>query len=252
LPIIKIGGNKLKIINMTIDEVSYNYGFRDYQSWVNELFTKNVDFTPELKELRDWVEKNVFGFGERSFYWLWKLIVDEMPANFTFLEIGVFRGQTLALVKLLAKLAGKECICYGITPLDTTDGHWESNYASDIKLIHDTFKLPQPKIIVGLSTDLTIIDEAKYLSPMDIVYIDGGHSYDVVKSDMSNYPQLSSKFLVVDDCCNDILMPWGYFAGISSVTKAVNEWESEQKDFKLLFNVVHNKLYKRNAPDTNI
>lgn len=230
---------------MKLDEVSYNYGFADFQKWVNETFTGKVNETPELKELRDWVENNIFGFGERSFYWLWKLIVDEMPSEFTMLEIGVFRGQTIALVQLLAKLAGKKCICYGVTPLDNTDGHWDSDYKADIKRIHNEFNLTQPRIVKGLSTDPDIIDEVQYMAPYDLVYIDGGHTYDVVVQDMKNYSPLASRFLIVDDCCNDIPMPWGYFTGIEPVTKAVNEWEAGQKKFKLLFNVVHNKVYKR-------
>jgi hypothetical protein len=60
---------------------------------------------------------------------------------------------------------------------------------------------------------------------------------------MANYPKLSKSYLIVDDCCNNIPMPDGYFSGIAPVTKAVNEWEEEQTEFELMFNVVHNKLY---------
>ena len=56
---------------------------------------------------------------------------------------------------------------------------------------------------------------------------------------------MAKTYLVVDDCCNNIPMPSGYFTGIESVTKAVNEWEAKQTEFELLFNVVHNKLYKK-------
>ena len=232
---------------MNIKQITETYKEPDlpFQSWVNETFRDKVNETPELKELRDWVEANIFGFGERSFYWLWKLIVDEMPEKFTMLEIGVFRGQTLALVKLLAKMTGKEVKVYGVTPLDNTDGHWESEYYEDIKRIHREFKLDMPFIIEGLSTDPRVIDDVKYLEPFDIVYIDGGHTYDVVKSDMATYAKMAKTYLVVDDCCNNIPMPSGYFTGIESVTKAVNEWESTQTEFELMFNVVHNKLYKK-------
>lgn len=218
-----------------------------YNKEINELFTAKTNEVPELKELRDWVEANIFGFGERSFYWLWKLIVDEMPQTFSFLEIGVFRGQTTALIHLLAKLSGKTAHVYGITPLNSADGHWESDYAKDIKTIHDKFNLEQPNLLIGLSTNKDIINDAIKLAPFNIVYIDGGHTYEVVKSDLINYPQLAKDYLVIDDCCNDIPMPFGYFTGIPSVTKAVKEWEKTQDKFKLKFNVVHVKVYKRNA-----
>ncbi len=212
----------------------------EYNRDIHNQFIEKVNAVPELKELRDFVEQNAFGFGERSFYWMWKLIVDDMPDNFTFLEIGVFRGQTLALIQLLAKMAGKTVNVVGITPLDTTDGHWDSDYEADINLIHYKFGLEQPTIIKGLSTDPEIINFVKQ-STFDIVYIDGGHSYEVAKSDIEHYAPLATKYLVIDDCANDLNIPFGMFAGIDSVTKAVNDSEINQK---FLFNIVHNKVFK--------
>jgi hypothetical protein len=41
--------------------------------------------------------------------------------------------------------------------------------------------------------------------------------------------------------------PWGYFQGIQPVTDAVLEWEKTEigKEFEFVFNVVHNRLYRR-------
>jgi Methyltransferase domain len=215
----------------------------EWNQKTNEEFFAKVNETLELKELRDWVESKIFGFGERSFYWMWKLIVDEMPQKFSFLEIGVFRGQTTALIMLLAKMQGKEVTVYGVTPLDSTGGHWESDYGADIKLIHETFKLEQPNLLIGLSTNPDIIAETKRLAPFDIVYIDGGHSYEVALSDLNNYSSMTSNYLVIDDCCNDIPMPHGYFTGIQSVTDALRDFNKE--GFELQYNVVHNKVFKK-------
>ena len=216
---------------------------------VNTLFLNEVNNHPDLKSHRDWVESNIFGFGERSFHWLHKLLVDEMPKNFTFLEVGVFRGQALSLYKLLADSRGKKVTRYGVTPLDGSDGHWESNYREDIKTIHKQFKLKQDyKILHGLSTDPEIVKQAQEI-PVDILYIDGGHDYETVQSDLRNYPQLVKQggYLVIDDCCNDMNMPFGYFQGIEPVTRAVKEWEKTEsgKGFEVLFNVVHNKVYRK-------
>lgn len=216
----------------------------EWQRHINEWFTTNVNDIQQLKELRDYVESTAYGFGERSFYYLWKLIVDQMPQSFTFLEIGVYRGQTLALVQLLAKMSGKQCRCIGVTPLNETGGFHTSDYAKDIKDLHTKYNLRQPAIIKGYSTAEYIIDDVKYFAPYNIVYIDGGHDYEVVKSDLNNYANLASNYLVIDDCCNNLPMPDGYFRGIESVTKAVIEWEATQTNFKLQFNLVHNKLYK--------
>lgn len=211
------------------------------------LFCSKVNSVPELKAHRDFTEQNCFGFGERSFLWLHKLLVDEMPNEFTFMEIGVYRGAILSLYKLLADMQGKKVTRYGITPLDGTDGHHDSDYAADIKNIHKEFKLKADyKILHGLSTDPGIIDQASKLS-LDILFIDGGHSFPVVQNDLKHYPKLikSGGYLIVDDCCNNLKIPHGMFGGIQSVTNAVNEWEATQKEFEFLFSVVHNKVYRK-------
>lgn len=231
----------------TIEEVTnYWSNVESKHKFIVEEFTKKVNNTPILKELRDWVEINIFGFGERCFYWMWKLLIDATNNNFSFLEIGVFRGQTLSLVGLLAKENNLNCIITGITPLDSTDGHWESDYAKDIEIIHNKFNLPQPNIIKGLSIDIEVLNQVKD-KEFDIIYIDGGHTYEVVKADLNNYVKLVklNGYLVIDDSCNNFKMPWGYFCGIESVTKATEEYFATNKDFKFLFNVMHNRVYKR-------
>jgi hypothetical protein len=206
---------------------------------LHNYYCQKTNEVPELKALRDFVEQKAFGFGERSFYWMWKLIVDELPNHFSLLEIGVFRGQTLALVQMLAQLAGKTCSVYGVTPLDTTDGHWESDYKSDIHFLHNYFALNQPTIIEGLSTETEIIEAVKVLKSFDVVYIDGGHTYDVAKSDIIEYAPLAKQYLVIDDCCNDLDIPFGMFPGIQSVTDAViNTIETPHS-----YSVVHNKVW---------
>jgi len=208
---------------------------------INELFEIEVNKTPKLKALRDYVEANIHGFGERSFYWLFKLLVDTQKPNFNFLEIGVFRGQTLALIRTLAPKAN----IVGITPLDSTDGHWESDYAADIAKIHTEFKLKQPKIIKGLSTDETILTEASK-TEWDVIYIDGGHSYEVAHSDVYKYSSFVKigGYLVIDDCCNKYNLPDGMFKGIETVSKAVDELLPNEY-YKEICSVVHIRVFKR-------
>lgn len=219
---------------------------RSIHADINETFTRLVNADHELKAFRDFVEGNndtpvkIFGFGERSFLWMWKLLVDEMPPNFKFLEIGVFRGQVLALIRILSKTAS----IAGITPLDSTGGHWDSDYEADIKLLHETFKLSQPDIIKGLSTDPDIIEKAK--GTYDIIYIDGGHEYEVAKSDIINYSPFVKVggYLVIDDCANKYDLPYGYFRGIESVSRAVDQ-HLPNEQFKEIFSVVHNRIFQR-------
>jgi hypothetical protein len=234
---------------MTVHEETINW--KDDPTWhtaINNAFTTNVNQCEWLKAHRDFIEANAFGFGERSFHWLWKIIIDEMPADFSFLEVGVFRASILSLVKMLSSATGRKIARYGVTPLDSSDGHWESDYRSDIEKLHDTFFIPKDYIIYhGLSTNLDIIRQARETAPYDVVYIDGGHTKDVIESDLFFYGTMVKKggYLIVDDCANDLHMEWGYFQGIQPVTDAVNAYMNGNENYKFLFNVVHIKVFQK-------
>lgn len=220
-----------------------------YNIEIKEEFDNNLCLFPTLEMIRDFVEKNAFGFGERSFYYMWVMIIREMGERFNFLEVGVFRGQILSLVREISNMYGKDAGIWGLTPLDSTDGHWESDYENDVQHIHDLFNLKQPNIIKGLSTDQKAIQQAGKRQ-YDIVYIDGGHAYEVVKSDLNTFPKMLKKggLLVIDDCCNSFNVPFGYFAGIEPVTRAVDETLppfTPNNEFEFLFNVVHNRVYRK-------
>ena len=210
-------------------------------------YTDKVNADKELKAYRDFIEQNAFGFGERCFLWMWNEIIAKMPDEFTFMEIGVFRGQILAIVSLLAERHGKKVRRIGITPLDTSDGHWESDYEADIIRLHDVFNIKDDYELIRLdSTNPNAIKLASQ-NPPDVLYIDGGHTYEVVKSDLTHYlPILKvGGTLVIDDCNNAIPMPWGYFQGIQSVSLAVDEVlprEGSTEYWKHELNLVHNRV----------
>src|SRR5436190_19564903 len=70
------------------------------------------------------------GFGEKPFHVMWYLLLQKFqPVNF--LEIGVFRGQTVSLAALWAKFARKACQVYGISPFSEA-GDSVSNYKNRI------------------------------------------------------------------------------------------------------------------------
>jgi hypothetical protein len=206
---------------------------------MHDEMVRLVNDTMELKEYRDWIEAKIFGFGERSFLWMWKLILQELPPDAKLLEIGVFRGQVLGLWRMLAPDAD----IAGITPLDSSDGHWESDYAADIKYLHETFKLPQPRIVKGLSTDDFVKEQ---IGMYDVIYIDGGHTYEVARHDVyyfSSHVKLGG-YLVIDDCANRYRLPDGMFKGIEPVSRAVDELLPNGY-YKEVLSVVHNRIFKR-------
>lgn len=221
-----------------------------YHADVNDLFVKLVNNDEQLCMHRDWVEQNVFGFGERSFQYLWDIIVQEMPEDFSFCEIGVFRFQIVSLIRLLSDRQGKEVKRYCITPLTSIGIGWESDYAADGERIHDEFGLEKDYVIYqGLSNNVKVVSDANKTKPYNIVYIDGGHSFEDAYFDLETYGAMVGKggYLVIDDCnCDLNFPPNGYFTGIKEVTDAKQAWlEGNKDDWEFIFSVVHVSLFRR-------
>lgn len=220
------------------------------QKHLNESFVAKTNMVPELNAHRTFVENNIFGFGERAFPWLWHLIVQELPKSFTFLEIGVFKGQTLSLVRLLADMQKKKVKRYGITPLSTEGGVWESDYRRDIEYIHEVHNLEKDyTLLEGLSEDPAIIEQAGKLK-LNVLYIDGGHEERHITNDIEQYSHLVKPggFMVIDDSCNSFKMPFGYFQGIDAVTRVVDAKlppVTPSDEWEFVFSVVHNRVYRR-------
>ena len=83
-------------------------------------FALSVEQSDCLLRHRVHIEQNELGFGTRSFHWLWKLVVDDLPRGFRFLEVGTYKGQVTSLVGLLAHRLDKPGSVYGLTPLCAT------------------------------------------------------------------------------------------------------------------------------------
>jgi len=226
-----------------------------HREWVAH-FTQRVNDTPWLKAHRDFVEQHVYGFGERAFHWMWKLLVDELPNPFSFLEIGVYKGQVPSLVRLCADKARKQADIYGLTMLSSFSGPKgefpkfpETDYYDHIKNLHQHFKQEMPFLILGDSTDPQVIEAAEKHAPYDVVYVDGGHEYDIVFSDLQHYPEMVKVggYLVVDDASCLLNMYQGAFAGIMQVSQAVYNTVEFDERFEHQLAVMHNRVWKRHA-----
>lgn len=233
---------------MTLTELKADWqDTEEYHKNIHESFVALVNANPELKAHRDWVEQNVFGFGERSFWWTWKLICEELPHDAKVIEVGVFKGATLSVWQTLSCLPGN--VAYGISPMNGVGTGWtDDDYRAHIIHIHEHFEQEMPIILEGLSEDEKIIEQATRIAPYDLVYIDGGHERRHIDNDLLHYAPLVKKggFLVIDDACCDMHMPFGYFQGIQDVTDGLLAYMEENGDkWEFIFNVVHLRIYKR-------
>lgn len=239
--------------------LDWEKGYRDTAEdhfRVVETFTNLVEATPWLKDHRDFVAENVYGFGHKSFHWMWKLLVDQMPQDFRFLEVGVFKGQIPSLVRLLADKVGKRAEITGVTPLSSFSGVTgketkfpEADYMQHIKDLHARFNQPfsESQIIKGDSTDPDIQEEARRRGPYDIVFVDGCHEYDFVVKDLSFYSWQVKPggYLVVDDSSNFLHMYWGSFPGIMDVSRAVRDVIENDPKWKQTFVVMHDRIFRK-------
>ncbi len=209
-----------------------------YHKHVNRDLVALVNADPLLEAHRNYIDQFQFGFGERSFQFVWKLICEQLPDSPSLLEIGCYKGQILSLWKLLRPDAN----VFGVTPLDDTGLGWqheEGFYANAIKKIHDDFELEQPILIVGKSNEVSV--EGKF----DCVYIDGSHQYADVLYDLETFaPKVKSGgWLVIDDCAIDMDIQSELFPGIKEVQDAYDAWD--KSDFEFWFTVVHLRVMRR-------
>ena len=215
-----------------------------------DRFTALVNADVELSAHRGYIERTASGFGERAFHWLWKLLIDEMPKEFSMLEIGVYKGQVLSLVNLLATRVGGRAHVTGVTLLSSFGGFADEDYAGHIRRVHDEFGLAFPLLIVGDSTERETQEIAALRGPYDIVYVDGCHDYDYVVNDLLFYPTLlrDGGYLVVDDSSCNLHQPFGYFQGIEDVSRAVKDVIESNPAYVHLLAVMHNRVWVKKQP----
>ncbi len=147
-------------------------------------FDRNL---PEaLRSHRHYFIKSRRGFGEDAFHAMWFLLFREFrPASF--LEIGVYRGQTLSLAALLAREFKMDCFVQGLSPFSSA-GDAVTKYLSGLDYLADTkqnflhFALPPAALLKAFSTDA---EAARVVAARawDIIYIDGNHDYEVARQD---------------------------------------------------------------------
>ncbi len=253
---------------------------RDYKNTaannddLHQEFTNLTDTVPYLKEHRDFVERTGWGFGDRAFHYMWLLLLIDAAQHFKpvrLLEIGVYKGQVISLWSLIAKELQMDVEITAISPFegnakpesglrqkmkwlldskyrnDLANGNIypASDYIADVRRIFSVFDIDDKhlRLVKGYSNDPFVIKQIQS-NRFSLVYVDGDHDFEAVRSDISTYALLveDEGYLVMDDA-SFFLPGESFFKGHKNVSLACEEIPVER--FKNVLNVGHNRVYKR-------
>ena len=235
----------------TVDPADFSASLRDPDAYYCRAFQDFHRSVPaELRAHRAYFQIDRRGFGEDAFHTMWWRLVREFrPENF--LEIGVYRGQVLSLIALLAKLEGRCCEVTGISPFSSA-GDSVSRYRKDLNYRDDTLThfryhaLPEPTLVNAYSTDpdaLQVIASRKW----DMIYIDGNHDYDVVVKDWNACSKAvnSGGIIVIDDSglSTSYRPPRFSTAGHPGPSKLASE--IDRSEFEEILQVGHNRVFRK-------
>ena len=208
------------------------------------------DFPGELKKHRRYFLQDQRGFGEDAFHVMWWMLFREFrPARF--LEIGVYRGQTISLAALLQRMMQIEGSVTGISPFSPA-GDSVSSYKTSIDYLQDThsnfhaFDLAPPELIKAYSTDHPSTERIRR-ERWDAIYIDGNHDYEITKSDWSTCSASvgAGGIVVLDDAALGTAYRPPPFATAGHPGPARLAAEVDRTEFREILRVGHNRVFQK-------
>ena len=213
--------------------------FRAFRQLPRDLIAHRAYFT-----------SNKRGFGEDAFHTLWYLLFREFhPGNF--LEIGVYRGQVISLIALLARVENRSCHVAAVSPF-TDAGDNVSTYASTVDYFGDTltnfdhFGLEHPELLKAFSTDAA----ARVLisgRSWDMIYIDGCHEYEIARQDweLCAGSVREGGVIILDDAGRSTSYQPRFFATAGHPGPSRLATEISRKDFREILQVGHNRVFQK-------
>lgn len=215
-----------------------------------ECFVAFHHLPEHLRAHRQYFTMEQRGFGEEAFHVMWWMLFNEFrPARF--LEIGVYRGQSLSLAALLQKGLGLPEDVTGISPFASA-GDAVSRYRGDVDYLADTqknfrrFGLQEPHLHKGFSTDsdaVALIQNNEW----SCIYIDGNHDYEVALADwkVCSASVASGGLIVLDDSALGTAYrpPAFATAGHPGPSRVASEIDPAQ--FNEILRVGHNRVYQK-------
>lgn len=206
----------------------------------------------ELRDHRNYFTAKNRGFGEDAFHTMWTMLFQEFGIR-DFLEIGVYRGQTLTLAALLQRRSCTAGQIAGVSPFEPV-GDSVSRYRGGIDYEADTFanfahfKLPRPRLLKAYSTDPVALEFIR-AGRWDCIYIDGNHDYDVARADWNVCAESVKRggVIVLDDSgLTTRFEPPAFATGGHPGPSRVAQ-EIDRAAFTEILQVGHNRVFQRNA-----
>jgi hypothetical protein len=181
---------------------------------------------------------------------MWFLLQNEFTLK-QFLEIGVYRGQTISLISLLHRIHGTGCAVAGISPFSAA-GDSVSRYRDGIDYLEDTlsnfraFSLAEPELLRAYSTDPESV-KMIHSRPWDCIYIDGNHDYQVASIDCANSMEAlrPGGLLVFDDSALTTGFAPPRFASKGHPGPSRLAAELDRSRFKEILQVGHNRVFQK-------
>lgn len=196
----KIGISNIRLFDL------HALSFTQVYSFFSQAY---LSLPEKIKSHREFFSTEGRGFGEDAFhafwYWLFLNYFSSSTKHLNFLEIGVFRGQTLTLLSLLSRHFGVTCISHGLSPFnssgDAVSNYPDLDYKIDILRSAAFFNVDHSIELFEAFSDQPSGLQKISSQEWDLIYIDGSHDESIVLSDFhaSLNSLKSGGFLVFDD-----------------------------------------------------
>jgi cephalosporin hydroxylase len=117
--------------------------------------------------------------------------LDKVKTKYPVVEIGTWKGKTAAMIADYLKLIGKK---NKVITIDPFSDFWKNENPEPEA--RERLKNYNVEIVKGFSIDKQVLDKIKNAS---LIFVDGGHDKESVKSDILNYfPKCKEYFLMHD------------------------------------------------------
>jgi len=210
---------------------------------------------------REYVAKKLLGFGDYAFHGAWSLLIDAMPETFRFLEIGVYKGNIVSLVGMLAYARGKNAFVVGVSPFDggadRYNGFENEDCSAAVDALEEWCQIPlarRARLIHGRSQDHDVREACRASGPYDIVFLDGSDDSRRFASDLACYGQLVAEggYLVTYRASAGLDLPPHLWSGSADIARAIATVLDPDPRFRHVAAFGHMRVWTKRADDPGL